>query len=149
MAQGAQYVLAMAKEVIDRIDQLGQEGLEKSMPLLRDLRVEIVEALAIGRESKKESIESAVVGLLSGGWIVGALENQSGVAKRGFSETLYWTAMVSVWGLLGKNEKESTGFEVEEAFSVVAAYYVSRVNTRTALDEVLGVIKAVRPNSSG
>jgi hypothetical protein len=126
--------LSSELETIDQLAEFVRESLakvelsdlEKQFPLLQSFRGKLFDALAVGRESMREDLDNALSYPLASGWVVGELENESGVARAGSSQGLYWSAMVAVWSQLG-GKGPIEGLDAEAAFSLQAGYYVSRI----------------------
>jgi hypothetical protein len=119
-------ILLVAEFVRDSLAKVELSDVEKQFPLLQSFRGKLFDALAVGRESTREDLDNALSYPLAAGWVVGELENESGVARAGSSQGLYWSAMVAVWNQLG-GQGPIEGLHAEEAFSLQAGYYVSRI----------------------
>jgi hypothetical protein len=135
-------VLALATSVMERMSRVGVAELETKLPGLQNLREELVDAFSHRCESQEEAIGAVVAKSVTGGWLVGELENRSGIAKPGFSEGHYWSGLVALWGLLA--QPRSDGFEFEEVFSLEAGYYVARSGMQS-LDAVIAASKEPLP----
>ena len=120
-----QTILQLAQFVRESLAKVELSDLETQFPPLQSFRGKLFDALAVGRESMREDLDNALSYPLAAGWVVGELENESGVARAGSSQGLYWSAMVAVWSHLG-GKGPIEGLEAEEAFSLQAGYYVSR-----------------------
>jgi hypothetical protein len=113
--------------------------LEKQFPMLQSFRGQLFDALAVGREAMREDLDNALSYPLAAGWVVGELENESGLARAGSSQGLYWSAMVAVWSdLRGKGPIE--GLDEEETFTLQAGYYIAR----TGPEGIAGVLTEAR-----
>jgi hypothetical protein len=118
-------ILQLAQFVRDSLAKVELSDLEKQFPMLQSFRGKLFDALAVGRESMREDLDNALSYPLAAGWVVGELENESGLARPGSSQGLYWSAMVAVWSdLSGKGPIE--GLDAEETFSLQAGYHVAR-----------------------
>ena len=130
-----QTIDQLADFVRESLAKVELSDLETQFPPLQSFRGKLFDALAVGRESMREDLDNALSYPLASGWVVGELENESGVARAGSSQGLYWSAMVAVWRQLG-GKGPIEGLEAEEAFSLQAGYYVSR----TGLEGIAGVL---------
>jgi hypothetical protein len=134
-----QMIRQLAQFVPESLAKVELSDLEKQFPLLGSFRGKLLDALAVGRESMREDLDNALSYPLAAGWVVGELENESGVARAGSSQGLYWSAMVAVWSdLSGKGPIE--GLDAEETFSLQAGYYVAR----TGPEGIAGVLTEAR-----
>lgn len=136
LTKDPEVIKALVDAAKANMDRLGPDGIEKSYPKLQQLRKELINALATGRVSAIGSIDAALSFPLSAGWMVGEMENKSGVAKAALSEAHYWTAMT----VLGSWQNPESELANEEHFSLWAAYYVAR-KSGESIDEVVAAVK--------
>lgn len=111
---------------------LGLQGMDESWPLFKELREILPTTLAVGWPNfadrpgnEIEALEAAVQEPLAGGWIIGELENKSGFAKTGRSDSHFWSALAVLQKNMANDFSEQLA--VEQSFSMTSAYYVSRI----------------------
>jgi len=151
MHKGMPIIDVIKKAAYEYLSGAGPVGIETQYPDLRQLRLQLIDAFAIDQDSMTKTSRAALAWLLSAGWMVGELENQSGVSKTGLSEGHYWSAMVFLQVDLDRSDmgrqhltdsSENGGFSpMQEAFSLMASYYVARTGSNS-IDQVVAACKA-------
>lgn len=119
-----------------QFETLGANGIELKYPGSTQLRSSLVDSFSDGRPELGTEIDKALSFSIPGGWLIGEMENASGVAKLGLSEGHYWSAMVALSVTDGQDER----FSRETHFSCWAAYFVARRGVE-ALSEVVSASK--------
>lgn len=107
----------------DNLLKNGSAGIERQFPGLTKLRIALLESMRTNRKGLTEKFDQAMSFPLTAGWMIGEMENASGIAKPKWSEGHYWNAMV----VLGTTEGQDSEFLGEFGFGIWASYYVARM----------------------
>jgi hypothetical protein len=133
LATAADFVADALHTAATTRDLLGLDGMDTRWPLFKELREILPTTLSAGLNHYAAGrtldaaieLEAAVQEPLAGGWIIGDLENRSEFARKGKSDSHFWTALAVMQRTMVDDFTEQ--YAVQQSFSLTCAYYVSRL----------------------
>jgi hypothetical protein len=134
LRRDGQMIGLIVKSIQERVAQIGNDGSHLS-ETLGDLQERLIEAFTRNRPSHQQAIRPHVQTACHMGYLTGVMENDGGVARTGYAENHYWTALAML------ATQVSDDFGLEATYSLVAAYYVARVG-QPAIDSSVATAAA-------
>jgi len=136
MQKDAKVVAAMADHVIENLETLPVD-LGQQLPTVATLERQLVGIFAQGNEEFARQLAPGIFVGTRAGYLMGVMENHSGVSRHDGCETHYWTALILMRLKLTKGIEDAIALQTDYSFA--AGYYLGRKGD-IALNEIVSAL---------